>query len=117
MINMKKNYWIDLGEGHPAHGKYFENYDVASELADDVGGLIRTGPDIATFVALSNKAHYYQRTYPSWRWGRCWFNAICAIAPDIAEIIRGDPKADPFHIDDNIDAAVKVYLRERQPAY
>lgn len=109
---MKKNYWIDKGNGVPAYGAYFQSRLIATELAIDVNGMVRTGPDLATYQSLMELTGYLRDYLPEWREGQVYFNAINAIAPDIANIIRGESNADPFYNDDNIENAVKVYIRE-----
>lgn len=109
---MKRNYWLDNGTGGPMHGKYFEDYHIALELADDVGAMVRTGPDQASFYHLISEAKQMRDNHPDWRYGQCMFNALYLIAPDIANIVR-TTKAYPFHDDTRINAMIQRFFKER----
>lgn len=51
---------------------------------------------VPEFLEFMRNARTMQELNPTWRWGRCLFNALHELNPKLAESIRGTG-LDPFH--------------------
>lgn len=48
---------------------------------------------------------------PKWRSGQAYFNALCALHPDIGDEIR-DSDIDPYYVDKNVRKCIKALTEE-----